>query len=197
MTFLVWALLACSAAYWALQLGSRSLATPSQALPVLENSAPAVDLTRLLGAPVVAAPQAAPAQESRYKLLGVVAPKSARAAESGEGVALIAVDGVARTVRVGAPLEEGLQLLAVNARSASIGKDGVSSFQLQLEAPNAPTTGALPPAGPSPVNLGGRAPPMPQMQQQPQQPQEQPQETPLLRQPPSRPQVDNQGNPLD
>ena len=198
MTFLVWALLACSAAYWALQLGTRSLATPSQALPVLENSAPAVDLTRLLGAPVVAAAQAAPAQESRFKLLGVVAPKSARAAQAGEGVALIAVDGVARTVRVGAELEEGLQLLAVDARSASLGKDGVTSFQIQLAAPNAPpTTGALPAAGPSPVNLGGMARPAQPMQQQ-QPPQEQPQENPLQRQPPpQQPQVDNQGNPLN
>jgi len=139
----------------------------------------------------VAEPQAAPAQESRFKLLGVVAPKSARAAQAGEGVALIAVDGVARTVRVGASLEEGLQLLAVNARSASIGKDGVTSFQLQLAAPNAPTTGALPAAGPSPVNLGGVAPPVQQ------QPQEQQLEMPQIqRQPPPQPQVDNQGNPL-
>lgn len=197
MTFLVWALLACSAAYWALQLGSRSLATPSQALPVLENSAPAVDLTRLLGAPVVAAPQAVPAQESRYKLLGVVAPKSASAAQAGEGVALIAVDGVARTVRVGASLEDGLQLLAVNARSASIGKDGAESFQLQLEAPTTPATGALPAAGPSPVNLGGRAQAQPMPVPRFQQPQEQPQENPLQRQPPQQPQVDNQGNPVN
>ena len=156
MAFLVWALLACTGVYWTIQVAARPLATPAQALPVLEQNSSQVDLTRLLGATPVAAVEAAPAQESRFKLLGVVAPKSARAAQAGEGVALIAVDGVPRTVRVGAVIEDELQLLSVDARSAQLGKGGVASLTLQLAAPTLASTGALQPAGPSGVNLGGR-----------------------------------------
>ena len=155
MAFLVWGLLACSGVYWLIQLGARPLATPAQALPVSEQSVAHADLTRLLGAPPPVVTEMEPAAESRFKLLGVVAPKSARAATAGEGVALISVDGVARTVRVGAVLDGDLKLLGLNARSAAIGKDGVISMNLQLSAPSAASTGALAPAAPSPVILGG------------------------------------------
>src|SRR6478609_2101837 len=76
MAFVVWGLLACSGVYWLVQLLDKPL--PSQAQPVSEQSLAAADLSRLFGAAAVAAPQAAePAVESRLKLLGLVAPKSA------------------------------------------------------------------------------------------------------------------------
>jgi len=66
---------------------------------------------------------------------------------------------VARTVRVGAVVDGELRLLAVNARSASLGQAGVESLNLQLAAPAAASTGALVPATPSQTVLGGNPPP--------------------------------------
>jgi hypothetical protein len=108
---------------------------------------------------------------SRLRLLGVVAPKNARAAQAGEGVALIDVDGVPRTVRVGAVVDGDLRLLRVDARSASLGLMGQAPVQvLQLDPPPAPMTGALPAAAPSPVVLGGNPPGTMPMSPQPQVP---------------------------
>lgn len=157
MAFSVWLLLGGSVAYWALQLFARPLALPASVLPAGESTAGPVDLSRLLG---VTAPDAAPEPEAvastRLRLLGVVAPKNARAAEAGEGVALIEVDGVARTVRVGAVVDGELRLLRVDARSASLGLLGqVPTQVLQISPPAAAATGLLPAAAPSPVVLGG------------------------------------------
>ncbi|MEJ6006374.1 hypothetical protein WG899_12490 [Paucibacter sp. AS339] len=159
IAFLLWGLLAYSGGYWLIQLLAKPLATPAQALPAIERQGQQADLTRLFGAaPLVAAAEVAPS-ESRFKLLGVVAPKSLKAAQSGEGVALIAVDGVARTVRVGALVDGNLRLLSVDARSASLGEAGVSSITLQMSAPAPAATGALQPAQASPVVLGGAVQP--------------------------------------
>lgn len=152
MAFLVWGLLACSAGYWSIRLLARPLPVPADAVPAANRHGAQVDLGRLLGIEQAAA--AAPAT-SRYQLLGTVAPKSAAAREAGEGVALIAVDGVPRTVRVGALLDTGLRLLAVDARSASLGEGGAVSQKLQLAVPTPASTGALAPAAPSTTVLGG------------------------------------------
>ncbi|KQV61075.1 hypothetical protein ASC95_06610 [Pelomonas sp. Root1217] len=157
MAFTVWLLLGGSVAYWSLQLLARPLAMPASVLPAGEGRGGAVDLSRLLG---VTAPEAVPEPEvaasTRLRLLGVVAPKNAKAAEAGEGVALIEVDGVARTVRVGAVVDGELRLLRVDVRSASLGRIGQAPSQvLQISPPAAAATGALPPAAPSPVVLGG------------------------------------------
>lgn len=162
MAFLVWGLLAFSAAYWLVHLLAKPLATPSQAQPAAEQRSGQADLTRLFGAATVAAAAAAPPVESRFKLLGVVAPNLAgsgqRRGAVGEGVALIAVDGVARTVRIGALVDSDLKLLAVDARSASLGRSGVVSLSLQMEAPVIAATGALLPAPLSQTVLGGNPP---------------------------------------
>jgi general secretion pathway protein C len=158
MAFLVWGLLAGSGVYWLVHLLARPL--PTQAAPVSEHNVAAADLSRLFGAAAASgAPlPLEPAVESRFKLLGVVAPKSARAAAAGEGVALIAVDGIARTVRVGAAVDGELRLLAVNARSAGLGREGTVSLNLQLASPAPAGTGMLAPAAPSPTILGGNVP---------------------------------------
>lgn len=167
MAFSVWLLLGGSVAYWGLQVFARPVPMPASVLPAGEARAAQVDLGRLLGvtaAEAVAAPEA-PAS-TRLRLLGVVAPKNAKAAEAGEGVALIEVDGVARTVRVGAPVDGELRLLRVGVRSASLGRLGQPPSQvLEISAQSAPATGSLPPATPSTTVLGGNpggAPP-PQM----------------------------------
>lgn len=158
--FSVWLLLGGSVAYWGLQLLARPLAMPASVMPAGDARPTQVDLGRLLG---VTAPDAAPEPEiapsTRLRLLGVVAPRSARAAEAGEGVALIEVDGVPRTVRVGAVVDGELRLLRVDARSASLGRAGQAPSQvLEIAPPSAPVTGSLPPAAPSPVVLGGNPP---------------------------------------
>ncbi|CAM3924681.1 type II secretion system protein N [Roseateles saccharophilus] len=161
MAFTVWLLLGGSVAYWGLQLLARPLPMPESVTPAGELRAAQVDLGRLLG---VTAAEAAPEPETqsvRLRLLGVVAPKNASAAESGEGLALIEVDGVARTVRVGAVVDGELRLVRVDARSASLGRVGQAPSQvLQISPPAAPSTGSLPPATPSPVVLGGNPPGM-------------------------------------
>lgn len=159
MSFWVWLLLGGSVAYWGLQLFARPLAMPAQVVPAGEGQGGSVDLGRLLG---VGTPEAAPQPEAastRLRLLGVVAPKNAKAAEAGEGVALIEVDGVARTVRVGAVVDGELRLLRVDARSAGLGLLGQAPTQtLQMSPPPSPATGSLPPAPPSTVVLGGNPP---------------------------------------
>jgi len=159
-TFTVWLLLGGSVAYWGVQLLARPLAMPASALPVGEGQSPAVDLGRLLGvAPPEPAPEPQMAVSTRLRLIGVVAPKNARAADAGEGVALIEVDGVTRTVRVGAVVDGELRLLRVGTRTASLGVAGQAPAQvLEIVPPAAPVTGSLPPAAPSPVVLGGNPP---------------------------------------
>jgi len=170
MAFWVWLLLGGTVAYWGLQLFARPLAMPASVLPASEVRSGPVDLARLLGAE---APEAAPEPElapsTRLRLVGVVAPKSAKAADAGEGVALIEVDGVTRTVRVGAVVDGELRLLRVDARSAGLGRVGQAPTQvLQMSPPVAPATGSLMAAAPSPVVLGGNPPgTMAQMPQMP------------------------------
>lgn len=173
MAFWVWLLLGGTVAYWGVQLFARPLAMPASVLPASDVRAGPIDLGRLLG---VTAPEAAPEPElapsTRLRLVGVVAPKSARAAEAGEGVALIEVDGVTRTVRVGAVVDGELRLLRVDARSAGLGRFGEAPVQvLEMSPPAAAATGALMAATPSPVVLGGNPPgtmpQIPQMQQPP------------------------------
>lgn len=157
MAFSVWLLLGGSVAYWGLQLFSRPLAMPASVLPAGEGRAAQVDLSRLLGVmPPEAVAEPEVAASTRLRLMGVVAPRDRRAAEAGEGVALIEVDGVARTVRVGAAVDGDLRLLRVDARSASLGVIGQAPTQvLQIMPPAAAATGSLPPASPSTIVLGG------------------------------------------
>ena len=154
MAFLVWALLACSGVYWALQAFTHPLATPALARQAGGSGPLRGDWSRLLG---VTPAEAAPLASSRYQLLGVVAPKTEAARQAGEGVALIAVDGIARTVRVGAEVDSGLHLIAVDADSATLGGDSQASIHLPLPAPTAPSVGAPPVAAPSNTVLGGAA----------------------------------------
>ncbi|MDP3083886.1 MAG: type II secretion system protein N, partial [Rubrivivax sp.] len=113
------------------------------------------DWTRVLGAdPVLAvAAVAAPVADARFRLLGVVAPRSPRA--SGEGVALIAVDGKPpRAYRVGAVVDGEHVLQAVQARSASLGpRGGAAVVALQIPPPQAASTGSLTGAGTAPPKV--------------------------------------------
>lgn len=174
MAFLVWLLLGLSVGYWGLQALARPLPMPASVLPAGEVRAGPIDLGRLLGVvqgEAAAEPELAPS--TRLRLVGVVAARSAQAVAAGEGVALIEVDGVTRTVRVGAVVDGELRLLRVDARSAGLGRVGQAPTQvLQMSPPAAAATGSLVAAAPSPVVLGGNPPgTLPeQAQMQPQPP---------------------------
>lgn len=149
--FLVWALVAASVVFWGLRLLVRAPAAPAHSIAVAGTSAASADLTRLLGAAPVAAPTAAalpPDAAARFKLHGVMAPKGKPdAAPSGQGVALISVDGKPpRAFAIGSRLDSGLVLQSVSLRSASIGSaDGGASVKLEIPPLPLPATGRLAP----------------------------------------------------
>ncbi len=138
--FLVWALLGLAIVYWGMALGLRSPAAPAQTVAVADTAAPRSDLSRLLGATPAQAEAAPSPDESRFKLMGLVAPKRVDGHEQ-EGVALISVDGgPPRTVRVGALVDGERQLLSIQGNSVSIGRPGQPAFTLTL-APLLPAQG--------------------------------------------------------
>jgi len=147
-SFALWALVAASSVAWGLRLFVPGQAAPAHTAVAMAAAAPRGDLSRLLGndpPPTVVAVAAAP---SRFRLLGVVAPRAGNAA--GEGVALIAVDGnPPRAYRVGAAIEGDLVLQSVRARGADLGpRGGNANVALDIPPPAAAATGALPSAAP-------------------------------------------------
>lgn len=175
MAFVVWAAVAASAVFWLLRLGASSPTAPAHTVAVSASTRPVGDLARVLGAPPVKAGPASaqpvePAFASRFKLLGVAAPR-----EGGDrsGLALIAVDGKpARGFKVGAPIEGELVLQSVHPRGAALGSRGEPP-RVQLELPPLPAAatsnrppmsgGTLPPPVYGGVNPsgGGLNAPMP------------------------------------
>lgn len=158
--FFVWALVAASAMFYALRLFVSAPSAPAHTLAVADSGPARVDLTRLLGAPPVAAVPAeqAPAMASRFQLSGVMAPK-----EPGDhGIALIAVDGkMPRAYRVGSAIDSELVLQSVSRRSAAIGPSGgAPAVVLELPALPPPTTGSLPPVPGLGPAVGGPMPPI-------------------------------------
>lgn len=150
--FVIWSLVAATAVFWALRLGASPAPVPPYAVAVGNSVAVRGDLSRLFGAPQRAAAlaQATPEAPSRFKLLGVMAPRSSTAqAEVGHGLALIAVDGKpAKAYAVGARLDSDLVLQSVGLRTASIGPaQGARSVLLELPALPPPNSGVLPPPG--------------------------------------------------
>lgn len=161
--FVIWALVAATAVFWGLRLFVRAPAAPSYVVAVGDAGAVRGDLTRLLGtapvAPVVAA--AAPEAASRFRLLGIVAPKSAPTADSASvssGVALIAVDGkMPKAFSVGSRVDGDLVLHSVSLRTASIaGGQGAPTITLELPRAAPAATGSLRPSA-----LGGLPPTAP------------------------------------
>jgi len=163
--FVIWALVAATAVFWGLRLLVRAPAAPSYAVAVGDAAAVRADLSRVLGsAPVAtAAAVAAPEVSSRFKLIGIMAPKGtqATAAPAGNGVALIAVDGKPpRAFVVGSQLDGELVLQSVSLRTASIGPaQGAASVKLELPALPAAATGTLAPLSSGSPSTGMPAPP--------------------------------------
>ena len=148
--FVIWALIAATVVFWGFRFAVRAPAVPPHALATADISVAGGDLTRLLGAPPVAAQPVAQLQEasSRFRLLGIVAPKRPNAGAA-SGVALIAVDGKPpRAFAVGARVDDDLVLQSVSLRTASIGSSaGQKSVVLEIPKLPAAATGTLPPIG--------------------------------------------------
>lgn len=146
----VWALAAGSALFWAFKVFVTPPAAPLHTQTAAPTAALQGDLSRLLGAdapPPAAAAAEAPVADARFQLVGVVSPRSPRAAK--EGLALIAVDGKPpRAYRVGAVVDGTTVLQTVAARGVTLGpRDGAAVVALNLAPPAPPATGALPKLG--------------------------------------------------
>jgi len=179
--FFVWALVAASTAFWAMQIfaATRSLPSTAQTPQVSTANGP---MERLFGAvvvPTTPVAQAAP-ESSRFQLVGVIAPP---AGATHGGYAIVSIDNQpARTWRVGTTVDGNTALLAVSKRGAEFGPPGgPSSFSLQLPEPAAAETGTLAPATSQPDPA--------QLQQLQQLQQQQPQTPPVPSMQPA--QVDN------
>lgn len=176
--FVIWSLVAATVVFWALRFGVASAKAPAHAVAIGKAPPPRGDLARLFGAPpvMVAAVESVPEATSRFRLVGVMAPRSARTETSGEyGLALIAVDGKPpRAYTVGASLDTDLVLQSVGLRSAAIGAPkGPRSVLLELPALPEPATGVLGTTGSSGSNgsagtmIGTPVPPAIGMRSQP------------------------------
>jgi general secretion pathway protein C len=139
LAFVIWAVVAASAVFWLLRLWTSSPSAPAHTVAVAPSVAPRGDLSRVFGAPAPiqsAAPAPVePALASRFKLLGVAAPK-----QGGDtaGLALIVVDDKpARGFKVGAVIDGDLVLQSVNPRGAELGLEGQAPA-VTLELPPLP-----------------------------------------------------------
>ncbi len=131
VSLLIWALVVASAVAWGLRLYGRATPVPAQAVTAMPSAAQGADYSRVFGQPpVVAVAVNEPVlADSRFKLVGVVAPRGERRG----GLALISVDGKpARALRVGREVEPGLTLVGVNHRGAELGRAGAPSMLLEL-----------------------------------------------------------------
>lgn len=182
--FVIWSLVGATAVFWAMRLAASPPQVPAYAVAVGNSAAVRGDLGRLFGVaarPAPGAPAAAPEPSSRFKLVGVMAPRNpAVQAEPGQGVALIAVDGKpAKPYAVGASLDSDLVLQSVGLRTASLGPaQGGRSVVLELPKLPPPHSGVLPPPGAAAVAPAQRttaapppgivaAPPLPSLTQPP------------------------------
>lgn len=164
MSLVIWATVAAAAVYWGLRLFVQPQAVPAQA--VVASLAPPAggDLTRLLGSPPVQPVAAAAEQpvDSRFRLLGVVAPRGGQGAN---GLALVSVDGKpAKAVTLGRELEPGLRLLSVSQREAGFGTSGAPAT-LKLTLPLLPEPARGRP-GDAPPQAVGALPGQPMVQPQ-------------------------------
>ena len=177
-TFLVWALVAASAAAWGLKLFVTAPVAPPQVAVAGQSQLPRGDITRVLGAdapppvdPAAGETLASGPADARFQLVGVVAPRGSETARG--GVALIAIDGKpAKAFRVGAVVEGENIVQAVRARGADLGPAGGKvTVALNIPPPAPAATGTLPDArspaaaagAVQPAQPGAARPPPPSM----------------------------------
>ncbi len=130
-TLVVWTAAAALVAYWAMQFAGVS--GPGSQATTVARSTPAepalADVQRALGA--ASAPAAVTDVGARFVLSGVVA------LNSGQGAALIAVDGqAAKAFKVGQTVVDGMVLQSLSARQARLAAtpDGPALTTLDMPA---------------------------------------------------------------
>jgi general secretion pathway protein C len=168
--FGTWTLVALGLAFWALRLFVAAPTVAPGAVAFNDGGPSRAELARLLGGEPSAQAAAAPVVASRFRLVGVVAPREGQARDDAHAsVALIAIDDKPpRPYRIGARIDGETVLQAVGHRSASLGATNGGGQPLVLEiAPlPAPATGAL-----APLSFdGGVTPGSSQLQGQPSMP---------------------------
>ena len=136
-TLAVWAAAAAGVAYWSLQFAGAS--GPGAQVPTALRHQPAepalADVQKALGAAASQAVQAQPDAASRFVLSGVVA------LHSGQGAALIAVDGQApKAFKVGHTVVEGWVLQSLAQRQARLGIALQGPSAVTLDMPPLPET---------------------------------------------------------
>lgn len=133
LAFVVWAAAAAAAVAWGLRVAAVATDRPDALAPVTAPSAQAMPdaaaMGRLLGAGVSPAPAAAAAEvATRYRVLGVLA-----AAGGERGAALMAIDGKPpRHWRVGAEVEPGVRVLAVERAAVRLSQPGGRELRIEL-----------------------------------------------------------------
>ena len=132
MSLLIWAAVLATAVAWVLPLFTQATPVPAGAQLAGASAPGDAGLVRLLGAPPPRPVELveAPVVNSRFTLVGVIAPRQGQAS----GLAMISVDGkLARSVGVGREIEPGVKLLAVSHRQAELGPGGgAPGFTLAL-----------------------------------------------------------------
>lgn len=128
---LMWCAAVASAVFWLLGFPSGSAVQGAPLVQTTPASAAGQSQQHLARAWGVQAPmpEVSIAQSSRFELLGVVA------AASGQGSALIAVDGQpARAFKVGQTVADGVVLLGLTPKQAQLGAkpQGATLFSLNL-----------------------------------------------------------------
>ncbi|WKB54909.1 general secretion pathway protein C [Eleftheria terrae] len=164
IAFVVWALVAGSAVFWALRLSAKPLDVPPHAAPVMAQMGHGAAVERMLGGGPKDAPEAAapPPESTRFRLIGVMAPPGGA---NGAGVALLSIDNKPpKAFALGGRVEGDLMVQALGLRSATIGRgDSGSSFTLELPPPAQAQTGSLPQIPPdqgaAPADMAQQPPP--------------------------------------
>ena len=148
--FAIGAALMASTVHWGLKLFVRAPAVPAHASLAAAGLPLAPDWSRLFGVELapVAVEAAPPPAETRYQLIGIVAPRDTSGSTSvgaRGGLAVIAVDGkLPRTYRVGAVIDGQTVLQGVQTRAALLGPRGAApTMSLQMPALPVAATGTL------------------------------------------------------
>ena len=143
--FVTWSLVAAALVFWALRFAVSPQQAPAYAVPIDRAAPPRGDLARLFGAPPVAAvaEEARAEGPSRFRLVGVMAPRSSAPEGNGAyGLALIAVDGKPpRAFAVGAKLDTDLVLQSVGLQVPPKDEKAFAGFLETLAYPCADETG--------------------------------------------------------
>jgi general secretion pathway protein C len=155
LAFVVWALVAATAMFWLLRLVGGGVSAPTHTVSVAGADTPRGDWSRIFAIAPASAETAAPVQDvaaaSRFKLVGVAAPRWA----------VIAVDGKPpRSVGLGSAVDGRWVVQSIKSKEVAIGPPGEAAVVTlalatlpppatgNLLPPNAGGAGAVPPQGP-------------------------------------------------